>query len=129
MLNEQYARYTKGREAILARIASLEVTMAEKKQEVKKSAWKWAKIVGEPLPIRKVLAEIAEAQGALETFDKENAIIVDMVEEYRVWDAEEEEMQIWALGGPPPGYILRARAEEEAEYLAGCTVIPIIKTY
>lgn len=129
MLNEQYARYMQGREAILARIAALEVTMGEKEQEVKKSSWKWAKIVGAPLPIRKVLAEMAEEQAALEAFEKANTVIVDMMEEYRIWDAEEEEMRIWALGGPAPGYILRAREEEEAAYLAECDVLPIIKTY
>lgn len=127
----RHAAYLKKREELIAAQAALVTKLEEAKAEVAKSAWKWKKTVGDPAPIRKVKTEIAAAAATLEAFDfdPDNMRLVTTMEEYWAWDREEADMEIWRTGGPAPAFYQRQKAQELAEFLAECEMLPIIKTY
>ena len=127
----RHAAYRKKREELVEAQTALEKKLEEAKAEVAKSSWKWKKTVGEPAPIRKVKAEMAEAAAILEAFDfdPDNVHLIATMEEYWAWDREEAEMEIWRTGGPAPAFYQRQKAQELAQFLAECEVLPIIKTF
>jgi hypothetical protein len=121
--------YLEKREEHLAQLAALDLKMEEKKAEVIKSAWKWKKTVGDPLPIRQVNAEIAAVNVAIETLDLANAGLIARMEGYWTWDKEEAEIDAWRNGGPPPAFIQQKRAAEMALFFEESVSLPIKKTF
>jgi len=126
---QRHDDYLTTRRSLLENIVALEAKLEEKKEEVIKSAWKWKKTVGEPLPIRKVKEEMVIAKKAVEELDQENATLIARMEDYWAWDKEEAEIELWRSGGPPPAFIQKARQEEFRQFMEECEVLPIIKTF